>query len=85
MAVAATKVVVVRRTRPQTGQEELVGQVGVVRQILDPVGLVFVHGELWRARASGEPIRPGETVLIEGIGDGLVLDVRRAEEPATVA
>jgi len=85
MAVAATKVVVARRTRPQTGQEELVGQVGVVRQILDPVGLVFVHGELWRARASGEPIRPGETVLIEGIGDGLVLDVRRAEEPATVA
>ena len=83
--IAVTKVVTVRRSRPQTGQEELLGQVGVVRQILDPTGLVFVHGELWRARTTGEPINPGETVRVESIGDGLVLEVRRAEEAAGVA
>jgi membrane-bound serine protease (ClpP class) len=80
--VALTKVVQVRRTRPQTGQEELLGDVGVVRQTLDPTGLVFVHGELWRARTDGEPIPVGEKVRIDGVGDGLVLEVRRAETSA---
>jgi membrane-bound serine protease (ClpP class) len=84
-AVAVTKVVEARRSVPQTGQEELVGQRGVVRQILDPAGLVFVHGELWRARTEGDPIRPGETVRVEAVGDGLVLQVRRDEEATQVA
>jgi membrane-bound serine protease (ClpP class) len=84
-AVAVTKVVEVRRSRPQTGQEELVGQRGVVRQILDPAGLVFVHGELWRAHTTGEPIPPGESVRVEAIGDGLVLEVERDEEAPQVA
>jgi len=79
---AMTKAVQARRRIPTTGQEELVGQVGVVRRALDPDGLVFVHGELWRARTSGEPLRVGEQVRVEGIEDGLVLNVRRAEEPA---
>ena len=85
MALAVTKIVAVRRAPPQTGQEELVGQRGVVRQILDPTGLVFVHGELWRARARRDPIRPGETIRVEGVGDGLVLEVERAEEVSPVA
>src|SRR5918995_1496833 len=79
---ALTKAVQARRRIPTTGQEELVGQVGVVRKALDPNGLVFVHGELWRARTSGEPLAVGEQVRVEGIEDGLILEVRRAEEPA---
>ncbi|MEO8290323.1 MAG: nodulation protein NfeD [Gaiellaceae bacterium] len=81
-AVAVTKVVQVRRRRPVTGQEELVGQVGVVREALDPAGLVFVHGELWRAETGGEPIGVGDSVFVDGIQDGLVLHVRRAETAA---
>jgi membrane-bound serine protease (ClpP class) len=81
---AVTKIVQVRRRRPVTGQEELVGQVGVVRKALDPAGLVFVHGELWQARSEDEPIESGTPVIVAGIGDGLVLDVRRAEAPAPV-
>jgi membrane-bound serine protease (ClpP class) len=77
-----TKAVQARRRIPTTGQEELVGQVGVVRKALDPNGLVFVHGELWQARTSGEAVAVGEQVRVEGIEDGLVLEVRRAEEPA---
>jgi membrane-bound serine protease (ClpP class) len=81
---AVTKIVQARRRRPVTGQEELVGQVGVVRKALDPAGLVFVHGELWQARSDGEPLEVGTVVQVEGIEDGLVLEVRRAEAVAPV-
>ena len=80
--VAMTKVVQARRRTPTTGREELMGQVGVVRRALEPDGLVFVHGELWQARTTGEPIPVGQRVSVEGIGEGLVLEVRPAEEPA---
>ena len=80
--VAMTKVVQARRRTPTTGREELMGQVGVVRRALDPDGLVFVHGELWQARTTGDPIPVGERVSVEGIGEGLVLEVRPAGEPA---
>jgi membrane-bound serine protease (ClpP class) len=82
---AVTKIVQARRRRPVTGQEELVGQVGVVRKRLDPAGFVFVHGELWQARSDGEPLEVGTPVQVEGIDGGLVLEVRRAEtaEPVT--
>jgi membrane-bound serine protease (ClpP class) len=85
MVFALTKIVQARRRRPVTGQEELVGQVGVVRKALDPAGLVFIHGELWQARSDDEPIGIGEDVVVEGIDDGLVIHVRRAEAavPAT--
>jgi membrane-bound serine protease (ClpP class) len=84
VALAVTKIVQARRRRPVTGQEELVGQVGVVRRTLDPAGLVFVHGELWQARTDGEPIQPGESVLVEGMDEGLVLLVRPAETAVPV-
>ena len=80
--VAMTKVVQARRRTPTTGREELIGQVGVVRRALEPGGLVFVHGELWQARTIGDPIPVGERVCVEDIDDGLVLEVRRLEEPA---
>jgi membrane-bound serine protease (ClpP class) len=81
---AAAKIIRVRRIRPQTGQEELVGQQGVVRQPLDPEGYVLVHGELWRARAEDGSIAVGEPVEVTQIDDGLVLEVRRMEQPAPV-
>jgi membrane-bound serine protease (ClpP class) len=80
--VAMTKVVQARRRTPTTGREELMGQIGVVRKALEPDGLVFVHGELWQARTTGGPLPVGARVCVEGIGEGLVLEVRPAEEPA---
>jgi membrane-bound serine protease (ClpP class) len=79
MVFAVTKVVQARRREPVTGKDELVGQLGVVRRALDPAGLVFVHGELWQARTTGEPIAVGTTVQVNAIGDGLVLEVSPAE------
>jgi membrane-bound serine protease (ClpP class) len=78
VAIVVTKLVQVRRAEVVTGQEELVGQVGVVRQALDPVGLVFVHGELWRAKTAGDPIPSGEQVRVEGLDDALTLTVAPA-------
>lgn len=79
---AVGKAVQARRRVPVTGQEELVGEVGIVRRALDPSGTVFVHGELWQARTDGEPLAEGDEVEVEGIEDGLVLQVRRAERDA---
>jgi membrane-bound serine protease (ClpP class) len=75
---AALKIVQVRRAPVVTGQSELVGQIGVVREALDPEGFIFVHGELWRARTDGEPVPPGETVRVEGLDEGLTLRVAPA-------
>jgi membrane-bound serine protease (ClpP class) len=81
MALVAFKIVQVRRAPVVTGSSELLGQVGVVRKTLDPTGLVFVHGELWQARSTGNPIEPGTPVRIERIDDELVLEVVPAEQP----
>jgi membrane-bound serine protease (ClpP class) len=78
MGFVAFKIVQVRRAPVVTGTSELIGQVGVVRQHLDPVGLVFVHGELWRAQTADGPLEPGQTVRVEGIDDGLTLTVAPA-------
>ncbi|HEX7254402.1 MAG TPA: nodulation protein NfeD [Gaiellaceae bacterium] len=78
VGLVVTKLVQVRRAEVVTGQEELIGQVGVVRQTLDPVGLVFVHGELWRAKSGGEPIPAGRQVRVEGLDDALTLTVAPA-------
>ena len=84
LGFALTKVVALRRTTPQTGVEEMLGERAVVRVPLDPEGSVFVHGELWRAHTDEGPIAAGEQVRIDGIGEGLVLEVRRAERPVAV-
>jgi membrane-bound serine protease (ClpP class) len=75
---AALKIVQVRRAPVVTGQSELVGQIGVVREALDPEGFIFVHGELWRARTSGESVPPGQSVRVEGLDEGLTLRVAPA-------
>jgi membrane-bound serine protease (ClpP class) len=63
------------RARPRSGMEGLLGATGLVRERIDPQGLIFIHGELWKAE-SGEVIDEGEKVQVEGL-DGLVLKVRR--------
>src|SRR5918997_2045742 len=71
------------RRKPATGREGLVGAVGTVRKPLDPDGVVFVYGELWKATAPEDaiaamgPIEARMTVTVTGM-DGLRLYVRRA-------
>ena len=72
------------RRRPQCGAEALIGQVGIVRRAVDPLGDVAVDGELWRARRAwateAEPSpAEGDPVVVDAV-QGLTLLVRRAEE-----
>ncbi len=67
--------------RPKGGAEGLLGEVGMVKEEIDPEGLVFVHGEYWRARAA-EKLEPGERVEVESL-DGLVLRVKKSTNKET--
>ena len=69
---ALTKAVQVRRSPIAAGPETMVGEVGEARRD----DLVFVHGELWRARPrGGETLHPGQRVRVSGVGPELVLEV----------
>jgi membrane-bound serine protease (ClpP class) len=72
MALIVVKIAQVRGSPVAVGPNTVVGTSGVVRN----GGLVFVNGELWRARSEGgEPLRQGDEVEVERI-EGLELVVR---------
>ncbi len=60
-------------SKPVTGSVGLVGEVGIVKQALTPEGKVFVHGELWNARAK-ESIEENTKVRVVKVVS-LVLEV----------
>lgn len=67
----------VRRKRVVTGQEGMVGEIGVARTELGPEGKVFVHGELWDASAK-TVVPQGSRVRVAAIS-GLRLIVEPAD------
>jgi len=66
------------RSKPVSGADGMRGEIGIVKELIAPEGLVFVHGEYWRA-FSEEPIEPGESVEVTGV-NGLLLNVRKVPE-----
>jgi membrane-bound serine protease (ClpP class) len=71
-AFALTKAVNVRRSPVSVGPQTIVGEHGEARRD----DMVFVHGELWRARpTSGGPLRPGQRIRVSGVGPELMLEV----------
>jgi len=52
-----------QKRQPTTGREGLVGEHGIVIEILNPDGSVEVHGEIWNAIAD-EKIKKGQKVEI---------------------
>ncbi len=69
----ATLVFRAQVTKPQTGYTGLIGEIGIVKKSIKPEGKVFVHGELWNAKAK-EPISEGTKVRVVDVVN-LVLDV----------
>ncbi len=63
------------RNRVTTGEEGMVGEVGVARTPLDPGGKVFVHGEIWDAVAAA-PVAAGDPVRVIRVRD-LTVEVER--------
>jgi membrane-bound serine protease (ClpP class) len=71
-AFAITKAVQIRRSPVRVGPQLIVGELGEAKRD----DLVFVNGELWRARsADGEPLRPGQPVRVSGVDPELMLEV----------
>ncbi|HXW23001.1 MAG TPA: nodulation protein NfeD [Rhodomicrobium sp.] len=62
-----------RRNKIVTGQQGLIGEIGIAQTPLSPAGKVFVHGELWDA-TSTIPIPAGERVVVRQV-TGLTLQV----------
>ena len=73
-------VIKARRSKVVTGQQGLIGEIGVAQSALQPEGKVFVHGELWDAVSSAN-IAPGTRVLVKRV-DGLRLEVEPVKEMA---
>lgn len=67
------------RHRVTTGEEGMIGEIGIARTAISGEGKVFVHGELWNARSATE-ITAGSRVSVQRV-DGLWVYV----EPAEVA
>lgn len=72
----------VRRLRPRSGTEAMVGHLGVMRAD-ESASRVFVDGGLWRAQPSPleeeNALHDGDRVVIERV-KGLTLYVRKADE-----
>ena len=64
--------------RTITGMEGLLGEVGVVKETLNPEGRVLIHGEIWNAK-SDVTISDGEKVIVEAVED-LKIKVRKVGE-----
>src|ERR1700734_337098 len=73
-----------RTWKQSTGKEELIGEVGEMTEAVETpggMGMVFVHGELWRAAArGGEEIPKGSRVRVKKVA-GLTLEVEPVKTP----
>jgi membrane-bound serine protease (ClpP class) len=66
------------RNKVVTGQQGLIGEIGVAQSPLALEGKIFIHGELWNAVAS-EPVAVGEQVVVNRV-EGLTLEVTPASK-----
>ncbi|MBC7333440.1 MAG: nodulation protein NfeD [Actinobacteria bacterium] len=69
----------IRRKKPVTGIQGMLGETAVVIETLKPEGLVRIHGEIWKAVSeNGDKIGKGEKVIVNS-SKGLTLYVKRVE------
>ncbi len=62
-------------SRPMGGTDSMIQETGIVKKTIEKEGLVFVHGEYWRA-ISDEVIEVEEKVKVIGM-EGLILKVKK--------
>jgi membrane-bound serine protease (ClpP class) len=65
-----------QKRKVTTGKEGMIGQVAEVKKALQPVGMVLVEGELWKAELNEGQAQPGEEVVIQKV-DNLKLFVTK--------
>lgn len=57
-----------RKNKVVTGEQGMIGEIGVVQAPLTPVGKVFVHGEIWNAVAP-YAVGVGQSVVVRKVQD----------------
>lgn len=66
-----------RSLRKLGGGEGMIGETGLVKETLNPKGIVQIHGELWEAEAEGS-VTEGEKVQVNSV-DGLKIKVSKVK------
>ncbi len=72
---ALGKAVQARLTKPTTGKEGLIGEIGVAASAINTEGQILIHGEIWRAE-SDEKIKKGDKVIVKRI-KGLTCQIEK--------
>jgi membrane-bound serine protease (ClpP class) len=76
------KLIEARRRPYEAGQAAMIGTVGTVREPLNPSGMVFVNGALWKATSTGGPLDVGTPVRVVAV-NGLHLRVEERADDVT--
>jgi len=74
---AATMAIRARLTKPTTGMEGLIGEIGTASTPITPEGKVYIHGEYWDV-VSDQNLERGEKVQVIGVVN-LKLKVKKFE------
>jgi membrane-bound serine protease (ClpP class) len=69
------KAVQARHWNVKTGVQALIGKTAVVRERLDPEGMVYLDGSLWRAVSAQSPVEVGSEVVVTRV-EGLTAYVK---------
>jgi membrane-bound serine protease (ClpP class) len=76
-----------RANKVVTGEQGMIGEIGIAQTALSPAGKVVVHGEIWNAISSAE-VAAGQRIVVRKI-EGLQLQVDPVtaidQVPSTVA
>jgi len=67
-----------QKLKPTTGVEALIGKTGITKELLNPLGMVLVNGELWQAESTSGEINIGEKILVKQM-QGFKLFVEKYE------
>jgi membrane-bound serine protease (ClpP class) len=65
-----------RNLKKQGGADGMLGEIGIVKETLNPHGRILVHGELWEAECEGK-IMEGEHVIVDSV-EGLKVRVKKS-------
>ncbi|MFC1915354.1 nodulation protein NfeD [Chloroflexota bacterium] len=77
-AFVVSRAIRAHRKQASTGKEDLIGKRAIVKEALDPEGMIFYKGERWTAISDKSRVEPGEEVIITEV-DGLTLHVIKKE------
>ncbi len=66
-----------QKRKVTTGSEGMVGQIALVKDVLNPKGKVLVDGELWAAELDDGTAKPGEEVIIKQVNNLKLLVTRK--------